>query len=179
MVRKNRRSARLCFVTEEDPTAHPQINLHRLPKVIWFSVIPSLALLGTALPAVGQNTRLPVLLSFALQDSAGTIARTELRLRLSHSAAGMKPNEFRVSARGDFLGAAWQPYERDFRLGGWSAYLSGGSRCSNGVAGVRLVLFLQLRAELGGAVQIVNGQRTVVAQKIESNVLSDEICVLD
>lgn len=157
----------------------PQDRLSALRRIIGAGAIQSLALVASAWPAVGQITRPPVLLTFALQDSAGSISGAEPRLRISHSTSGMKASEFRVSSRADFVGAAWQPYKLDIRLVDWRAYVLTGPRCSNGGTGVRLVMFMQVRADLGGAVQIVNGHRTVVAQKIESNVLSDDICVLD
>ena len=40
----------------------------------------------------------------------------------------------------------------------------------------RVILFFQVRATTGSEVRIVDGQRVLVAARVESNVLRDSIC---
>lgn len=134
-------------------------------------------MLALAFQASAQRAQPPVIIAFAVHDSAATISRSVSELHLAHRVTGLRPLEFRVSARADFAGALWQPYRADLRLSGWVAYVQTGMRCNNGMPGDRLTLFLQVRADIGSAVQIVNGQRAVVPQRVESNVVSDNICV--
>jgi hypothetical protein len=120
----------------------------------------------------------PVIVSFAINDTATTVSGAAAAITLVHATAGARPVEYRVSARADFANALWLPYATPLRLTGWQGLVQHGAKCDGGADGQRLLLFLQVRADMGGTVHIVNGQRVMVPQKIESNVVSDAICVV-
>lgn len=112
-----------------------------------------------------------------INGNAATAMRDESPLRLEHGMAGALPIEYRVSARADMADAQWAPYAAPLQLRNWHALVSR-TPCDGAQAGERLLLFLQVRAEMGGDVRIVNGQRVLVPQRIESNIVSDAICVI-
>jgi hypothetical protein len=120
----------------------------------------------------------PVILGFAINDSAATVTKSANALILSHVLAGTTPVAYRVGVRADFANALWLPYTTPLRVSGWQGLVQDGAACDGRVAGQRLQLFFQVRAEIGGTVRIVNGQRTDVPSKVESNVVSDAICVV-
>lgn len=120
----------------------------------------------------------PVLLNFSINDSSATVTRAAATLTLTHAVAGTRPSEYRVGVRADFANALWLPYTTPLRVSGWQSLAGAGAPCGTRGEGKRLQLYLQVRAELGGTVHIVNGQRTVVPEKVESNVLGSAICVL-
>lgn len=120
----------------------------------------------------------PVLTHFAINDTATITSGSTMTLDLVHTLAGAPPSEFRVSARADFENALWLPYSKPLRLTGWQSLIGRDAACDGRRAGQRLQLYLQVRADLGGEVQIVNGQRELVPRKVESNVVSDAICVV-
>jgi hypothetical protein len=120
----------------------------------------------------------PVLTRFAINDTATVTTAQVVALELAHALAGSPPTEFRVSARADFANALWMPYTTPLRLTGWQSLMTRDAPCDGRRPGQRLQLYLQVRADLGGEVQIVNGQRELVPRKVESNVVSDAICVV-
>lgn len=150
------------------------------PRRLLQMVVPAFcSTLPISATVAGQRPQPPVIIAFSINEGAESVVRAAPLVRLVHEVAGTPPAEYRVSARADFAGALWQPYSLPLRLTGWTAMVRPGERCEGRLAGHRLVLFLQVRAEIGGVVRIVNGQRTVVPQKVESNVVSDTICAAD
>jgi hypothetical protein len=134
--------------------------------------------------ATPSGTQPPVLTSLAINDTATTVARSAVALELTHAVAGSRPTEYRISARADMANALWLPYVTPLQLRGWQSLLDRGvsasaSACDGRRAGQRLQLFLQLRSALGGSVHIVNGQRVLLPQQVESNIVSDAICVVN
>ncbi len=119
----------------------------------------------------------PVLTRLRLNGNAATVAADGTPLLLEHGIAGAAPTEYRVSARADMADARWASYAVPLQLRGWHALVSR-APCDGAQAGERLLLFLQVRAEMGGAMRIVNGQRVLMPQRIESNIVSDAICVV-
>lgn len=115
----------------------------------------------------------PVLVLFAINDSAARVNRTDAVV-LSHRVVGARPTHYRVSTRADFSDAAWTDY---LPAATWNGARSGGAPCGDGNAGTLLRLFFQVRTIAGQEVRIVSGHRTMVPVHIESNVLGDAICV--
>jgi hypothetical protein len=141
----------------------------------------SLATATHAAAADGQASRIqrvasqpPVITVFALDNGAAVAAR-DTPMILAHTVVGAAPTEYRVSSRGDFAGATWQPYLVAATLARWDALTTPGCDVEGTTA--RLRLFLQVRTTLGDDVRIVNGQRTLVPVTVESNVVTDSICV--
>jgi hypothetical protein len=126
------------------------------------------------------GTQPPVLTSLAINDTATTVSRSARALDLKHVVAGARPVEYRISARADMANALWMPYVTPLQLAAWQSLIDrGAAACDGRRSGQRLQLYLQVRTELGGTVHIVSGQRVIVPQKIESNVVSDAICVVN
>jgi hypothetical protein len=132
-------------------------------------------------PVTGSfGTQPPVLTSLAINDMATTVSRAAQRLDLRHVVAGARPSEYRISARADMANALWMPYVTPLQLGSWQSLIGRGvSVCDGRRSGYRLQLYLQVRTQLGGTVHIVKSQRVIVPQQIESNIVSDAICVVD
>ena len=166
----------------------------RLPRLLLFParlLLPSARLLllparmllpagcssvAIATEVAAQRWQPPVIIAFNINSGAASASRSLPLLRLVHELTGVHPYEYRVSARADFAGASWLPYSAALQLSGWTALIKPGAHCDGALVGQRLILFLQVRAEIGGAVRIVNGQRVVVPQKVESNVVSASVC---
>jgi hypothetical protein len=121
----------------------------------------------------GAQAQPPVIVSFAINDSARAVRRGH-PLLLSHRTAGVRPTHYRVSTRADFTGAPWVPYDSEPK---WLGALEPGTPCVGRTPGVTLKLFLQVRIALGQEVKIRDGQRALVPSTIDSNVLVDSICV--
>lgn len=160
----------------------------RWRSLLWNTLIGSSTALSpyinsALVPSREQQPQPPVIVRFSINDTANIVHKSTGALQLVHSLAGTRPVEYRVSVRADFQNALWLPYTPNTQLTGWQAFLQSVAKTGNGCGGrsdaVRLQLFLQVRSDLGGTVTIVNGQRVVVPQKVESNVVSDTICVID
>lgn len=143
-----------------------------------FAALLALVLAGCPGTAAGQSApnRPPVLVSFSLNGEAGS-ARAGDKLALVHTAVGPRPREYRVSTRADFVGAPWLAYEiRPL----WDA---SGQPTHPGCEGggpepaATLQVYFQVRVVLGEEIRIVNGQRTLVPLTLDSNVLTDSICL--
>ncbi len=119
----------------------------------------------------------PVLTRLQINGGAATVSDSAGPLFLEHGIAGAVPTEYRVSARADMADARWEPYAVPLQRRSWHTLVSH-APCDGARPGERLQLFLQVRAEMGGEVRIVNGQRVLMPQKIESNIVSDAICVV-
>jgi hypothetical protein len=130
-------------------------------------------------PRVIDEQQPSVLTGLAINGTAATVSRNQERLDLTHVVAGTRPTEYRISARADMANALWMPYSPPLHLRGWQSLLDrNAAACDRYTAGRRLELFLQVRTELGSSVRIVNGQRVLRPQKVESNIVSDSICVV-
>gem|GEM_PF-1996124 len=146
--------------------------------VILLAALPRVV--GSQPPVAAPFATQPsVLISLAINDTATAVSRAARVLALNHVVAGARPVEYRISARADMANALWMPYMTPLHLGAWQSLIGRGTTtCDGNPSGRRLQLFLQVRTALGGTVHIVNGQRVLVPQKIESNIVSDAICVL-
>ena len=130
-------------------------------------------------PSAPFGAQPPVLTSLAINDTATTASRGARMLDLKHVVAGARPSEYRISARADMANSLWMPYATPLQLRAWQSLIDrSASACDGKRAGQRLQLYFQVRTELGGTVHIVSGQRVIVPQKIESNIVSDAICVV-
>jgi len=116
----------------------------------------------------------PVLTAFAINAGVDTISMAEASITLNHTIVGARPSEYRVSRRADFSGARWEPYQATISLRDW--YDGSGPACDSARASHRVTLFLQVRATLGEEVRVVDGQRQLVAARVESNVLRATVC---
>ncbi len=143
---------------------------------LWQILLMLAAAAIPAAPAVPQRVgrQPPVITAFALDDGAAIALGQELVV-LTHTVVGATPSAYRVSARADFVRAVWHSYLARPTLAGWESLTIRG--CEIEGTKEKLVLFFQVRASLGDEVRIVNGQRTLVPVMVESNVLSDSICV--
>jgi hypothetical protein len=116
-----------------------------------------------------------VIVNFTINDTASMVKRSETALHLAHAVAGTKAIEYRVSARG--LRNARGPPASPLDLTGWRGSCQWG-KCGAGgrTDGLRLTLFLGAR---GARKRRDHRERTArgVAQKVESNVINDAICV--
>jgi hypothetical protein len=153
----------------------PRALVSRVPAV----VAASLLLLHPPLAhaQVAATVQPPVLTRFTINDGAATVLRSAAPLRLSHVVTG-RPVEYRVGVRADFANSLWLPFAAPLELRAWQGLVPGGVACDGRADAHELRLYLQVRSDIGGTVQIVNGQRVVVPQKVESNVVSDAICVV-
>ena len=120
----------------------------------------------------------PVLTAFSINAGADTVSAAAPTVSLMHTVVGTTPNEYRVSRRADFAGAPWRPYAPTPAIRDW--YDATGEPCG-GVGGARreshqVTLYLQVRANVGEEVRIIDGQRQLVPARVESNVLRATIC---
>ena len=139
-------------------------------------------LLSAQPPTQALKQQPPVIAGLFINDSTSTISDRAETLELRVVIAGTAPTEYRVSGRADMANALWSGYVTPLKLRGWQSLVSRES-CDDpkhygAPRGRKLHLYLQARVALGGNVQVVNGQRVVVPQNIESNIVSDSICVL-
>lgn len=127
-----------------------------------------------AAPTQRSSMRPPVLTVFAIDDGAD-FALAGVPMVLTHTVVGASPSHYRVSARADFARATWLPYIGRLTVDPDAS----ATTTSCGAAGTsrRLQLFLQVRSTLGTDVRVVNGHRVLVPATVESNVLTDTICV--
>jgi hypothetical protein len=116
----------------------------------------------------------PVLTAFSINAGLDTISMADPSITLNHTIVGTRPSEYRVSRRADFAGARWEPYQTTITLRDW--YDASGPVCDSTRASHRVTLFLQVRAPLGEEVRVVDGQRQLVAARVESNVLRATVC---
>jgi len=118
----------------------------------------------------------PVLTTFSINGGADTVSAKSETVALVHTVVGTPPNEYRVSRRSDFAGARWLPYAAVLATRDW--YDETGEACGSKRGSHRVTLYLQLRANVGEEVRIVDGQRQLVPARVESNVLRASICAL-
>ena len=116
----------------------------------------------------------PVLTAFAINGGSDSVSIAETSVALAHSIVGTRPSEYRVSHRADFAGAQWEPYAASISMRDW--YDAAGPSCDATRTSHRVTLFLQVRATLGEAVRVVDGQRQLVPARVESNVLRATVC---
>lgn len=135
----------------------------------------------SSLPAFasGQGVRQqpPVLTAFSINAGADSVSSSDPSVTLTHTVVGERPSEYRVSHRADFAGAQWMPYITPLSIRNWydrSAVACTMSPASHGSR--RVTLFLQVRAKVGEALRIADGQRQLVPSNVESNVLRATIC---
>lgn len=152
-----------------------------VPRVtIWPCLVSVLLTAHAATQPARQQP--PVIAGLFINDTARTVSDRADVLELRIVIAGTIPTEFRVSGRADMANALWSVYVTPLKLRGWQSLVSREScddkNHSGAPRGRKLLLYLQARAALGGIVQVVDGQRVVVPQNIESNIVSDSICVL-
>jgi hypothetical protein len=146
----------------------PWVRGLRLAAILGLPVLP--------LRASAQRTgNPPVLTVFAIEGAATSVSPDRDALYLTHTVVGLRPSEYRVSARADFAGASWLPYLEPLRAKPWLHHAIPG--CDSSSAERVLHLFLQVRVSLGNGVRVVDGQRVVTAVHAESNVMTDSICV--
>jgi len=133
---------------------------------------------GLLLPAIvsGQGARQqpPVITVFTINGGADSVSAADASVSLTHIVVGARPSEYRVSHRADFAGARWTPYAAPLTIRDW--YDGSGAACVVSHPSHRVILFLQVRANVGEEVRIVDGQRQLVPASVESNVLRATIC---
>lgn len=150
----------------------------RVVGALLAAIVPDVVAPQPPIPAL-FGTQPPVLTSLVINDTATTVSRDARILDLKHVVAGARPSEYRISARADMANSLWMPYATPLQLGAWQSLIDrSASACDGKRAGQRLQLYFQVRTELGGTVHIVSGQRVIVPQKVESNIVSDAICVV-
>src|SRR5512133_635495 len=137
-----------------------------------------LLIVGSLIPVIasGQGARQqpPVITAFTINAGADSVSATDLAVSLTHTVVGAAPSEYRVSRRADFAGARWTPYVVPLTIRDW--YDGSGAACHATRPSHRVTLFLQVRANVGEEVRIVDGQRHLVPASVESNVLRATIC---
>jgi hypothetical protein len=116
----------------------------------------------------------PVLTSFSINSGADTVSAIAPTVMLVHTVVGTPPSEYRVSRRADFVGAPWVSYVPTPAIRDW--YDAAGEACGPRHDSHRVTLYLQVRANLGEEMRIVDGQRQLVPARVESNVLRASIC---
>lgn len=122
----------------------------------------------------------PVLTAFSINGGVDTVSATALTVTLVHTVVGTLPTEYRVSRRADFAGARWLAYAPTLQISDW--YDATGEACGPGRGGGagrgshRVTLYMQVRANVGEEVRIIDGQRQLVPARVESNVLRATIC---
>jgi hypothetical protein len=122
----------------------------------------------------GAKQQPPVLTAFSINAGADSVLTNDVSVTLTHIVVGARPSEFRVSHRADFAGAPWMPYTTPLSVRDW--YDGSGATCTTSQASHRVTLYLQVRANVGEEVRIVEGQRQLVPANVESNVLRASIC---
>jgi len=137
-----------------------------------------LLIAGSLIPVVasGQGARQqpPVITAFTINAGADSVLATDVAVSLTHTVVGAPPSEYRVSRRADFAGARWIPYLAPLTIRDW--YDGSGVACPASRLSHRVTLYLQVRANVGEEVRIVDGQRQLVPASVESNVLRATIC---
>jgi len=116
----------------------------------------------------------PVLTAFSINGGADTVSSSAPTVTLVHIVVGATPTEYRVSRRSDFAGAPWLAYAPAPAVRDW--YDQTGEACGLGRGSHRVTLYLQVRANVGEEVRIIDGQRQLVPARVESNVLRATIC---
>lgn len=116
----------------------------------------------------------PVLTAFSINGGADTVSASAPTVRLIHTVVGTAPTEYRVSRRADFLGASWVSYVAAPAIRDW--YDATGEPCGPRRDSHWVTLYLQVRANLGEEMRIIDGQRQLVPARVESNVLRATIC---
>jgi hypothetical protein len=116
----------------------------------------------------------PVLTAFSLNGGVDSVSSAEASVALTHTVVGARPTEYRVSHRADFAGARWIPYAAPLTTRDW--YDASGATCAASQPSHRVTLYLQVRANVGEEMRIVDGQRQLVPASVESNVLRATIC---
>ena len=137
-----------------------------------------LAALVVQPPAVvfGQTARQqpPVLTAFSINAGADSVSALDEVVSLTHTVVGTRPAEYRVSHRADFAGAKWVAYSPSPTIRDW--YDASGASCTATGRSHRVTLYLQVRANVGEELRVVDGQRHLVPASVESNVLRATIC---
>jgi hypothetical protein len=133
-----------------------------------------LALVPVVASCQGTRQLPPVITAFTLNGGIDSVSATEPVLLLAHVIVGARPSEYRVSHRADFAGARWMPYAPPLTLRDW--YDASGAGCIASHPSHRVTLYLQVRADVGEEVRIVDGQRKLVPATVVSNVLRATIC---
>lgn len=132
----------------------------------------------SAIPAIASSQAAkqqpPVLTAFSINAGADTVSSGDGAIALTHTVVGARPTEFRVSHRADFAGARWIPYAAPLTIRDW--YDASGAACAASQPSHRVTLYLQVRANVGEEMRIVDGQRQLVPASVESNVLRATIC---
>jgi hypothetical protein len=138
----------------------------------------ALLIAGLLIPAIvsGQGARQqpPVITAFTINAGADSVSAGDAAVSLTHTVVGARPSEYRVSHRADFAGARWIPYAAPLTIRDW--YDGSGATCVASRPSHRVTLFLQVRANVGEEVRIVDGQRQLVPASVESNVQRATIC---
>jgi hypothetical protein len=158
---------------------HPARRTRASWPLAWRRI--SLIALATGVIQIGalsatEHAPPPVVTSFDINGGAASIQASAPAIELHHVVAGMRPSQYRVSRHADFSDAAWQPYVDVPVMRDWFSALRG--PCGESRDSHTIVLFFQVRADLGVQVQVLDGQRAVVPQRVESNVVRDSICAL-
>jgi hypothetical protein len=148
------------------------------PSTNYVARVLLLATFLNAIPAIasgqGAKAQPPVLTAFSINTGADTVSSADGAISLTHTVVGARPSEYRVSHRADFAGARWIPYAAPLTIRDW--YDASGAACATGRASHRVTLYLQVRANVGEEMRIVDRQRQLVPASVESNVLRATIC---
>jgi hypothetical protein len=116
----------------------------------------------------------PVLTAFSINAGADSVASSDPAIGLTHTVVGARPTEYRISHRADFAGAHWLPYSAPLTIRDW--YDAFGPSCAASRPSHRVTFYVQVRANVGEEMRIVDGQRQLVPASVESNVLRATIC---
>lgn len=146
---------------------------HPVVGVLALAIVTGLAP-ARALQAQTGVPQPPVLTAFSINGGADTVSSAAAAVTLVHTVVGTAPTEYRVSRRADFAGAPWLAYARAPAVRDW--YDATGEACGPGRGSHRVTLYLQVRANVGEEVRIIDGQRQLVPARVESNVLRASIC---
>jgi hypothetical protein len=152
------------------------VSFRRRRTRTWFLLTLGMVWATPIVRAQSRGEQPPVLTAFMINGGAVAVTASDEFITLAHTVVGRRPTEYRVSQRADFVGAVWLPYVEAPRLKDWL----GTSRdaCEAPHASRRVTLFFQVRATTGDELRVVDGQRTLVAASVESNVLRDNICAV-
>jgi hypothetical protein len=148
--------------------AYTQMAARLLLVATFLTPIPAIA------SAQGVKQQPPVLTAFSINSGADSASSADGDVALTHTVVGARPTEYRVSHRADFAGARWAPYAAPLTIRDW--YDASGAACGAAQSSHRVTLYLQVRANVGEEMRIVDGQRRLVPASIESNVLRATIC---
>ncbi|MGE5101111.1 MAG: hypothetical protein ACM3SX_14085 [Deltaproteobacteria bacterium] len=122
----------------------------------------------------GAKQQPPVLTAFSINAGTDSVSTNDISVTLTHTVVGARPSEFRVSHRADFAGVRWMPYATPLSVRDW--YDGSGTTCTTSQRSRSVTLYLQVRANVGKELRIVDGQRQLVPATVESNVLRATIC---